>query len=161
MLQSWQCIWPANPPGLDLWLPSHALPLPLHRHTTDPVYQINKLTSSQEADSKILNNSWAATSDTEKNFDSGIPISHLPPREILLLMAVKSKENDCQPTTQVIKHKEETEAINAFWHTSLSLTLTLCTFSSKPPVKKNPVKTCRNPIYSYILATPAQDLHRG
>lgn len=157
MLQSWQCIWPANPWGLDLWLPSHALPLPLHGHSTDPVYQINKLTLSQEADCKTLSHSWAATGDTQ-NFDTGIPISHFPPREILLLMAVESKENDCQPPT-VIKYKEETEDSSAFWHTSLSLTFTLLTAFSAPNLSQKPCKSCRNSTYSYILATPAQDLH--
>lgn len=157
----WQCIWPANPPGLDLWLPSHALPLPLHGHSTDPVYQINKLTSSQEADSKTLSHSWAAISDTQKNFDTGIPVSLFPPREILLLMAVESKENDCQPTI-VIKYMEETEDIKSLLaHLSPTyLYPSHCTFSSKPQWKKN-YKNCRNSIYSYILATPAQDIHRS
>lgn len=152
MLQNWQCIWPANPPGLDLWLLSHALPLPLHEHSTDPVYQINKLTSAQEADCKTLSHSWAAIRDTQKNFDTDITISHFPPREILLLMAVQSQGNNCQPTTQkihkVIKYKEETEETSAFWHTSLSPTFTLSIALSALNPSENPVKTGETPFTS-------------
>lgn len=62
--------------------------------------------------------------------------SHFPPRKTLLLMAVETKENYCQPTT-VVKYKEETEDISVFWHTSLSLTFTLpIALSALNPIQK-------------------------